>query len=204
MQGRYVKESISEYSELALPNDANGLGNLLGGKIMHLVDLAGAIAAMKHCRNPVVTASVDHMDFIHPVHIGQLVRLRASVNRAFRSSMEVGVKVWVEDLVRLSHVRRHQQRRPWCPGAGCHSGNHGREAPLRKCRRAPRIPVIAATSILIASYAVAGFGACVPMRRKMSACCETMRVSSSGSGAKSQTPRSCVPPSTIPSRRGNM
>jgi acyl-CoA hydrolase len=66
---------------------------------MHLVDLAGAIAAMKHCRNPVVTASVDHMDFIHPVKIGQLVRLRASVNRAFRTSMELGVKVWVEDLV---------------------------------------------------------------------------------------------------------
>ena len=100
MQGRYVKDSISEYSELALPNDANGLGNLLGGKIMHLVDLAGAIAAMKHCRNAVVTASVDHMDFIHPVRIGQLVRLRASVNRAFHSSMEVGVKVWVEDLIR--------------------------------------------------------------------------------------------------------
>ena len=96
---RYVRESASEYSELALPNDANGLGNLLGGKIMHLVDLAGAIAAMKHCRNPVVTASVDHMDFIHPVRIGQLVRLRASVNRAFRTSMEVGVKVWVEDLL---------------------------------------------------------------------------------------------------------
>jgi acyl-CoA hydrolase len=105
MEGRFVRESISEYSELALPNDANGLGNLLGGKIMHLVDLAGAIAAMKHCRNPVVTASVDHMDFIHPVHIGQLVRLRASVNRAFRTSMEVGVKVWVEDL--LSGAERH-------------------------------------------------------------------------------------------------
>ena len=100
MQGRFVRESASEYSELALPNDANGLGNLLGGKIMHLVDLAGAIAAMKHCRNPVVTASVDHMDFIHPVRIGQLVRLRASVNRVFRTSMEVGVKVWVEDLIR--------------------------------------------------------------------------------------------------------
>jgi acyl-CoA hydrolase len=54
---------------------------------------------MKHCRNPVVTASVDHMDFIHPVRIGQLVRLRASVNRAFNTSMEVGVKVWVEDLI---------------------------------------------------------------------------------------------------------
>jgi len=67
---------------------------------MHLVDLAGAIAAIKHSRSPVVTASVDHMDFIQPVHIGQLVRLRASVNRAFRTSMEVGVKVWVEDLIR--------------------------------------------------------------------------------------------------------
>jgi acyl-CoA hydrolase len=105
MEGRFVQESVSEYSELALPNDANGLGNLLGGKIMHLVDLAGAIAAMKHCRHPVVTASVDHMDFIHPVRMGQLVRLRASVNRAFRTSMEVGVKVWVEDL--LTGAERH-------------------------------------------------------------------------------------------------
>jgi acyl-CoA hydrolase len=99
MEGRPVKESISDYSELALPNDANGLGNLLGGKIMHLVDLTGAIAAMRHCRHQVVTAAVDHMDFIHPVRIGQLVRFRASVNRAFRTSMEVGVKVWVEDLL---------------------------------------------------------------------------------------------------------
>jgi acyl-CoA hydrolase len=100
MEGRPVSESASEYSELALPNDANGLGNLLGGKIMHLVDLAGAIAAMRHSRNVVVTASVDHMDFIHPVRIGQWVRLRSSVNRVFRTSMEVGVKVWVEDLIR--------------------------------------------------------------------------------------------------------
>ena len=105
MQGRPVRESASEYSELALPNDANGLGNLLGGKIMHLVDLAGAIAAMKHCRNVVVTASVDHMDFIHPVRIGQWVRLRSSVNRAFNTSLEVGVKVWVEDL--LTGVQQH-------------------------------------------------------------------------------------------------
>lgn len=105
MEGRYVRESVSDYSELALPNDANGHGNLLGGKIMHLVDLAGAIAAMKHGRIPVVTASVDHMDFIHPVRMGQLVRLRASVNRVFTTSMEVGVKVWVEDL--LTGAERH-------------------------------------------------------------------------------------------------
>ena len=100
MQGRAVRESQSEYSELALPNDANGLGNVLGGKVMHLVDLAGALAAIRHARCPVVTASIDHMNFLHPVHIGQLIILRSSVNRVFQTSMEVGVKVWVEDLLR--------------------------------------------------------------------------------------------------------
>jgi acyl-CoA hydrolase len=98
MTPKAVRESISEYSELALPNDANGLGNVLGGKVMHLVDLAAALAALRHARRPVVTASVDHMNFLHPVKIGQLMLLRSSVNRVFRSSMEIGVKVWVEDL----------------------------------------------------------------------------------------------------------
>ncbi len=100
MQGKPVRESQSEYSELALPNDANGLGNVLGGKVMHLVDLAGALAAIRHARCPVVTASIDHMNFLHPVHIGQLIILRSSVNRVFQTSMEVGVKVWVEDLLK--------------------------------------------------------------------------------------------------------
>jgi acyl-CoA hydrolase len=99
MPGKPVRESQSEYSELALPNDANGLGNVLGGKVMHLVDLAGALAAIRHARCPVVTASIDHMNFLHPVHIGQLIILRSSVNRVFQTSMEVGVKVWVEDLM---------------------------------------------------------------------------------------------------------
>ncbi len=99
LRGKPVRESQAEYAELALPNDANTLGNLLGGKVMHLVDLAGAIAAIRHARTAVVTASVDHMNFIHPVHIGQLIRLQASVNRVFRTSMEVGVKVLVEDLI---------------------------------------------------------------------------------------------------------
>jgi acyl-CoA hydrolase len=98
MQGKPVKESQSEYSELALPNDVNALGNVLGGKVMHLVDLAGALAALRHARSPVVTASIDYMNFLHPVHVGQLILLRSSVNRAFHTSMEVGVKVWVEDL----------------------------------------------------------------------------------------------------------
>ena len=99
MQGKAVRESASEYSELALPNDANGLGNVLGGKVMHLVDLAAAMAGMRHARQRVVTASMDSMHFLHPVHIGELIVLRSSVNRVFRSSMEVGVKVMTEKLL---------------------------------------------------------------------------------------------------------
>jgi acyl-CoA hydrolase len=106
MDGKPVQASYSELSELALPNDANSLGTLLGGKIMHLVDIAGALAAVRHSRQFVVTASFDHMDFLEPVFIGELVVLRAAVNRAFRTSMEVGVKVFAENLQRgdVRHV----------------------------------------------------------------------------------------------------
>ncbi len=104
-EGRPVRESISEYSDFALPNDANPLGFLLGGKVMHLVDIAGAMAAMRHARTSVVTASVDSLHFLHPIHIGQLILLYSSVNRVFRTSMEVGVKVFVEDMI--SGERKH-------------------------------------------------------------------------------------------------
>jgi acyl-CoA hydrolase len=105
MAGRFVRESVSEYSEFALPTDANTFGNVLGGRVMHLVDLAAAIAAVRHSRCPVVTASVDQMSFLHPVHIGQLIILQSSVNRVFRTSLEVGVRVQVEDL--LTGHRKH-------------------------------------------------------------------------------------------------
>jgi acyl-CoA hydrolase len=95
---RTVRQSQSEYMEVCLPNDANLLGNMLGGHVMHLVDLCGAIAGIRHARCMVVTASVDQMTFLHPVRIGELVRLKSQVNRVFRTSMEVGVKVWVENL----------------------------------------------------------------------------------------------------------
>lgn len=95
---RTVRNSQSEYSEVSLPNDANLLGNMLGGHVMHLVDLCGAIAAIRHSRCTVVTASIDQMNFLHPIRIGELVRLKSQVNRVFRTSMEVGVKVWVENL----------------------------------------------------------------------------------------------------------
>ena len=97
--GKPVRESISEYAELALPNDVNQLGNVLGGKVMHLVDLAGAMAAIRHARVPVVTVSVDSLQFLHPVHSGELIILRSSVNRVFHSSVEVGVIVTTENLL---------------------------------------------------------------------------------------------------------
>src|SRR5580692_470922 len=96
---RPVCDSQSEMAEIVLPNDANPLGALLGGRLMHWIDLAGAMAAHRHARSYVVTASVDHIDFLVPVRVGSLVVLRSSVNRVFRTSMEVGVKVWVEDYI---------------------------------------------------------------------------------------------------------
>jgi len=100
-----VRDSQSELSELVLPNDANGLGDLLGGKLMHLMDVAGSLAAARHARTFVVTASFDHMNFLAPVRIGDLLLLYSSVNRAFRTSMEVGVKAYAENL--RSGERRH-------------------------------------------------------------------------------------------------
>jgi acyl-CoA hydrolase len=102
---RPVRESISEMTELVLPNDANPLNALLGGRLMHWIDLAGAMAAHRHSRAYVVTASIDHLDFLVPVRVGDFVILRSSVNRVFRTSMEVGVKVWVENY--RSEESRH-------------------------------------------------------------------------------------------------
>ena len=97
--------SQSEMTELILPNDTNPLGNLLGGRLMHFIDLVAAMAAYRHARSYVVTASMDHIDFIAPVHVGDLLLLKSSVNRAYRTSMEVGVKVWAETAI--EGTRRH-------------------------------------------------------------------------------------------------
>jgi acyl-CoA hydrolase len=96
---RAVRESQSQMAEEVLPNDANPLGTLLGGRLMHLIDIAGAMAAHRHSRSHVVTASMDHIDFHQAVHIGDLLILNSSVNRAFNTSMEVGVKCWVENYI---------------------------------------------------------------------------------------------------------
>lgn len=98
IEGRLCSASRAEYSEVAMPNDANPLGSLFGGKVMALVDLAASIAAHRHARCPVVTASIDHMNFLYPVKIGELVVCYSQVNRVFRTSMEVGVRVMVENM----------------------------------------------------------------------------------------------------------
>jgi acyl-CoA hydrolase len=84
-------------TEMVLPNDANVHGSALGGRVMHLIDICGAIAANRHSGSGVVTAAIDEIEFLHPVAVGQILVLKASVNLAARTSMEVGVKVWSED-----------------------------------------------------------------------------------------------------------
>jgi len=105
LPGRPVSASRTEMTELVLPQDSNLLGNILGGRVMHMIDIAGAIAAHRHCHRQVVTASVDHLDFLNPGRGGDLIVLEAQVNRAFRTSVEVGVEVFSEDTV--AGVRKH-------------------------------------------------------------------------------------------------
>jgi acyl-CoA hydrolase len=88
-----VQASQVEMIQIVLPQDTNPLGNVLGGYVMHLMDQAAAMAAIRHCRHPVVTASVDKLDFKSPIKLGQFMILQASVNAAFHTSMEVGVRV---------------------------------------------------------------------------------------------------------------
>lgn len=85
-------------SELVLPNDTNTLGNLMGGRLMHMMDIAAAISAMKHCNCPVVTASVDNVSFANAIKLGNLLTIESKVTRAFNTSMEIYLRVWGEDL----------------------------------------------------------------------------------------------------------
>jgi acyl-CoA hydrolase len=95
---RPVFDSQSERSEIIFPGDTNPVGNLFGGRLMQFIDLVGAMAASRHARAIPVTVSMDHLDFVAPVKVGDILILKASVNRAFNTSMEVGVKAMVEDV----------------------------------------------------------------------------------------------------------
>jgi acyl-CoA hydrolase len=100
-----VSESQHESSELMMPQDANNLGHVFGGKMLAMMDKVAAIAAFRHARANVVTVSIDRVDFKEPIHVGDLVVMKASVNFVGRTSMEVGVRVEAEDLI--SGRRRH-------------------------------------------------------------------------------------------------
>ena len=105
LQGKLVSSSRSEMTEIVLPAQTNPLGKLLGGQVMHLVDMAAALAAHRHSNCYVVTASVDYIDFRNPVNLGEIVTLTSQVNRVFHTSMEVGVEVYSENV--LTGERRH-------------------------------------------------------------------------------------------------
>lgn len=104
MGAKRVRESQVMTTQLVLPNDTNQLGNLLGGTLMHWIDITAAICAKRHSGRVCVTASVDELNFHYPVKLGAVVTLQASVNRAFRTSMEIGVLVTAES-------RRGEKRR---------------------------------------------------------------------------------------------
>jgi len=94
-----VQDSIVEMTELVLPNDANILGNLLGGRLMHWIDIAGALTASKHSNCVVVTAALDSLDFRHPIKVGEMVRLKSRITWVGNTSMEVRVDVYGENLI---------------------------------------------------------------------------------------------------------
>jgi acyl-CoA hydrolase len=105
MAGKTVSASRSEMAEVVLPAQTNPLGKLLGGHVMHLVDIAAAMAAHRHSNSYVVTASVDYIDFRNSVSLGEIVMLKSQVNRVFHTSMEVGVEVYSENV--LTGERKH-------------------------------------------------------------------------------------------------
>ncbi len=95
---KYAKDTVNIMTELVLPNDTNTLVNLMGGRLMHWMDIAAAISAMKLCNTPVVTASVDNVSFHHPIKLGNILIIESKVTRSFNSSMEVYLSVTGEDL----------------------------------------------------------------------------------------------------------
>src|SRR5438477_9724294 len=98
-QAKRASESATEMVQVVLPNDANPLGFILGGTVMHLIDIAGAIAGHRHTRSLLVTAAVDELEFLHPIKVGDLIILKAHVTCAFHTSLEVQVDVFSEETL---------------------------------------------------------------------------------------------------------
>ncbi|RFS24775.1 acyl-CoA thioesterase [Chitinophaga silvatica] len=103
-----AQDSLVQMTELVLPNDTNTFGNLMGGRLMYWMDIAAALACMKHCSAPVVTASVDNISFENPIKLGNVVHIESKVSRAFNTSMEVHIRVWGEDPVQQYRYKSNE------------------------------------------------------------------------------------------------
>ncbi|TDH27972.1 acyl-CoA thioesterase [Segetibacter sp. 3557_3] len=108
MEPRLASESFIVMNELVLPNDTNTFGNLMGGRLMYWMDIAGSISAAKHCNAPCMTASVDNLSFKNPIKLGNLVHIEAKMSRAFTTSMEIHIKVWGEDMLHQYHYESNE------------------------------------------------------------------------------------------------
>jgi len=108
MQGKSPKESFIVMNELVLPNDTNTLNNLMGGRLLHWMDIAAAISGQKHCNRIVVTASVDNVSFKHPIKLGDVISIEAKVTRAFNTSVEIRLDVWAENIPSGTKVKSNE------------------------------------------------------------------------------------------------
>ena len=108
MSKKFARESLVFKNELVLPNDTNPLNNLMGGRLLHLMDIAAAISAQKHCNRIVVTASVDNVSFKHSIKLGDVVTIQAKVTRAFHTSMEVRLDVWAENIPSGTKIKSNE------------------------------------------------------------------------------------------------
>ncbi|MBB5395854.1 acyl-CoA thioesterase [Mucilaginibacter sp. AK015] len=108
MKGKSSKESYTIMNELVLPNDTNTLNNLMGGRLLHWMDIAAAISAQKHCNRIVVTASVDNVSFQHPIKLGDVITIEAKVSRAFTTSVEVRLDVYAQNIPSGTKVKSNE------------------------------------------------------------------------------------------------
>lgn len=108
MNPKSPKESYTIMNELVLPNDTNTLNNLMGGRLLHWMDIAAAISGQKHCNRTVVTASVDNVSFKHPIKLGDVVSIEAKVSRSFNTSVEIRLNVWAQNIPSGTKVKSNE------------------------------------------------------------------------------------------------
>ncbi|AYD47249.1 acyl-CoA thioesterase [Arachidicoccus soli] len=126
MDAKKASESLVVMNELVLPNDTNTFENLMGGRLMYWMDIAGAMSAARHCNSPCMTASVDNLSFKNPIKIGNIVHIEAKLTRAFNTSMEINIKVWGEDSL---HQYRYESNEAYFTFVALDPNNRPRKVP---------------------------------------------------------------------------